>query len=425
MSGEPGEQPVSGPGRESVDVLIVGAGPAGSTAAAWAARAGREVLLIDRAEFPRDKTCGDGLTPRAIAELDRLGLGSWVRTLHTQDGLDLTVFGRGYPLRWPEGPFPAVTAAVPRLEFDARLLDEAIGSGAVFRGGVRVSDVLTDASGRVTLVRTADGGEIGCRVLLVADGAGSPVGNKLGRKWLRDKMYAVAARSYMTSARGDEKMLTVAVGAGRGDAVMTPGYGWLFPLGDGRVNVGYGAMVSDELPLPGSSRSLHDAFIEQMRDRWQLVGDPENYAAAPLSIGGMVENIAGPNWMLIGDAACGTNPVTGEGIDFAMESARHAVDMLGAAADYTRVWPALLQELYAAPLAAERKIIRAIGMHPRLGRQLVPLLMSHGWRGRFVLRSAANLVADDDKDAAARLFRLVGRVSERSERPIFGHSNVK
>jgi geranylgeranyl reductase family protein len=417
------ERPASGQPGESVEVLIVGAGPAGSTAAAWAARGGRDVLLVDRATFPRDKTCGDGLTPRAVAELDLLGLGSWVRSLHMHDGLDLTVFGRGYPLRWPEGPFPAVTAAVPRMEFDARLLDAAIESGAVFRGGVRVLDVLTDESGRVSGVRTAEG-DIGCRTLLVADGAGSPVGNRLGRKWLRDKMYAVAARSYMTSARGDEKMLTVAVGAGSGDAVMTPGYGWLFPLGDGRVNVGYGAMVSDELPLPGSSRSLHDAFIEQMRDRWQLVGEPESYAAAPLSIGGMVENIAGPNWMLIGDAACGTNPVTGEGIDFAMESARHAVELLDSD-DYTRVWPQLLQSLYAAPLAAERKIIRAIGLHPRLGRQLVPLLMSHGWRGRFVLRSAANLVADGDNDAAARLFRLVGRVSKRSERPIFGYSDVQ
>jgi flavin-dependent dehydrogenase len=98
----------------STDVLVVGAGPAGSAAAAWAARAGRDVVLADAAAFPRDKPCGDGLTPRAIAELDRLGLGDWVRAHGINRGLRATGFGVVLTLPWPGGSLPDHGGAVPR-----------------------------------------------------------------------------------------------------------------------------------------------------------------------------------------------------------------------------------------------------------------------------------------------------------------------
>ncbi|HSK60225.1 MAG TPA: FAD-dependent monooxygenase, partial [Actinomycetospora sp.] len=98
------------------DVLVVGAGPAGSAAAAWAADAGHAVVLADAAVFPRDKACGDGLTPRAIAELEHLGLGDWVRGRGTNRGLRAAGFGQLLELPWPGGSLPAYGGAVARTE---------------------------------------------------------------------------------------------------------------------------------------------------------------------------------------------------------------------------------------------------------------------------------------------------------------------
>lgn len=95
------------------DIVVIGAGPAGSSAAAWAARSGRDVVLVDAAVFPRDKTCGDGLTPRAVAELDLLGLGEWVRSHTTNKGLRLSGFGQELELEWPGTSFPPIGSAIP------------------------------------------------------------------------------------------------------------------------------------------------------------------------------------------------------------------------------------------------------------------------------------------------------------------------
>ena len=133
-----------------------GAGPAGSAAAAWAARAGRDVVLADAATFPRDKPCGDGLTPRAIAELDRLGLGDWVRAHGINRGLRAAGFGVVLTLPWPGGSLPDHGGAVPRLELDARIREVALKDGAVAFEGARAVDVERDGE-RVTGVVFANG----------------------------------------------------------------------------------------------------------------------------------------------------------------------------------------------------------------------------------------------------------------------------
>ncbi len=166
-------------------MLVVGAGPAGSAAAAWAARAGRDVVLADAAAFPRDKPSGDGLTPRAIAELDRLGLGDWVRAHGINRGLRATGFGVVLTLPWPGGSLPDHGGAVPRMELDARIREVALKDGAVAFDGARAVDVERDGE-RVTGVVFADGHTVRCRRLIGADGARATLGRALGREWHRD-----------------------------------------------------------------------------------------------------------------------------------------------------------------------------------------------------------------------------------------------
>ena len=168
----------------SADVLVVGAGPAGSSAAAWAARAGRDVVLTDSATFPRDKTCGDGLTPRAVAELDRLGLGDWVLSRSRNRGLRLTGFGQELELAWPGGSLPAFGSAIARTELDDRIRVTAVDDGAVMHSGAKAVGVTRDGDRVQSVTFATESGTqtVSCRTLIVADGVRSTTGKALGRQ---------------------------------------------------------------------------------------------------------------------------------------------------------------------------------------------------------------------------------------------------
>ena len=194
----------------SADVLVVGAGPAGSAAAAWAARAGLDVVLADAATFPRDKTCGDGLTPRAIGEMQKLGLEDWLRAHTVNQGLRAHGFGQTLLLPWPGGSLPDWGSAVARTELDDHLRTVAIKSGARAVDGARAVGVRREGE-RVAAVelRDAEGTyEVACRWLVVADGVRSPLGKLLGREWHRDTVYAVAGRSYVDSEMRDDPWIS-------------------------------------------------------------------------------------------------------------------------------------------------------------------------------------------------------------------------
>ena len=198
------------PPPQRTDVLVVGAGPAGASAAAWAARAGRDVVLADAAVFPRDKTCGDGLTPRAIAELDLLGLGDWVRDHTVNQGLRAHGFGQTLLLPWPGGSLPDHGSAVPRTELDDRIRTDAVEAGATGLEGAKAVDARVEG-GRVTAVTFRRGDEtfdIECERLVVADGVRCGLGKVLGREWHQDTVYAVAGRCYVDSTQADDPWIS-------------------------------------------------------------------------------------------------------------------------------------------------------------------------------------------------------------------------
>ncbi len=396
------------------DVVVVGAGPAGSSAAAWAARAGHEVLLVDAAQFPRDKACGDGLTPRAVAELERLGLGDWLDGRIRHHGLRLAGFGSSVEVPWPGLGFPSWSSAVPRLELDDRVRAAAEESGASMLLGCKAVDVTRDSAGRVSRVVLADGRQVACRWLIVADGARSPLGRVLGRSWHQETVYGVAARGYLTSSRADEPWISSDLELRSTDGTVLPGYGWIFPLGNGEVNIGVGALATAKRPADVALRPLIKHYAELKAPDWGFSGPPRAVASALLPMGGAVSGVAGPNWMLVGDAAACVNPLNGEGIDYGLETGRMAADLIGTR-DLYRAWPATLQEHYARGFSVARRLGLLLTL-PRFLPMSGPVAMRSVRVMDIAVRVMGNLVTDDDADWVARAWRLAGAGSRLADR---------
>lgn len=400
------------------DVLVVGAGPAGSSAAAWLARLGHDVVLADAATFPRDKTCGDGLTPRAVAELDRLGLTEWLRGFGTNRGLRAAGFGQELLLPWPGGSLPDWGSAVPRTTLDARIRQAALDEGAVPAERARAVDAQRSPDGRVTSVTFQLGDDetwtIDCRWLVVADGVRSPMGRVLGREWHRDTAYGVAGRSYVKSDRSDDPWISSHLELRSENDELLPGYGWIFPLSDGEVNLGVGALATAKRPANLQIRPLMEHYATLRRDEWGLGPDLRIPTSALLPMGGAVSGVAGANWILIGDAAGCVNPLNGEGIDYGLETGRVGAELLDEAAtsgiDLERAWPHLLTTHYGEAFSIARRLAGVFTI-PNLLPTLGPIGMRSNALMTVALRVMGNFITDADRDATARVWRWAGRQS--------------
>jgi menaquinone-9 beta-reductase len=415
----------------STDVLVVGAGPAGSAAAAWAADAGLGVVLADKTSFPRDKACGDGLTPRAIAELDRLNLTGWLGTHPTNRGLRACGFGQELYLPWPGGSLPGIGSAVPRTELDTRIRAEAIERGAVGLDDARAVDVVR-AGDRITgVVFTRGAGAakesftVGCQRLVVADGARSQLGRILGRRWHQNTAYGVAARAYVKSGRSNDDWITSHLELRDGSNELLSGYGWVFPLGHGEVNIGVGTLATERRPADVNLQQLIGVYTEMRRDDWELHGELRAVRSAVLPMGGAVSAVAGANWALIGDAAGCVNPLNGEGIDYGLETGRLVAELFAAGAgigrgtgrsraDLVQAWPATLREHYGQAFSIARRLATLLTL-PGVLRYAGPIGMRSNLLMTVALRVMGNLVLDEDRDLVARLWRGAGRLSLRAD----------
>lgn len=406
----------------TADVLVVGAGPSGAAAAAWSATHGADVLLADAAVFPRDKTCGDGLTPRAIHELDRLGLDPWIRSHGTNRGLRANGFGQELLLPWPGGSLPDYGSAVRRTELDDRIRTSAIKAGARTMEDAKAVDVVRDGEHVSGVVFRRGDGEtttVRCQHLIVADGVRSPVGRQLGREWHRTTAYGVAGRSYVRSERSDDPWISSHLELRGESGELLSGYGWIFPLADGEVNLGVGTLATAKRPANVALRPLMEFYASERRDEWRLDGPLRAPTSALLPMGGAVSEVAGPNWALIGDAAGCVNPLNGEGIDYGLETGRLAAEMIADGADLGTGWPATLRRHYGEAFSIARRLAGLITV-PRLLPALGPIGMRSQFLMTIALRVMGNLVTDDDRDATARLWRWAGRRSVRfDDRPPF------
>ncbi len=414
------------------DVLVVGAGPAGSAAATWCARAGLSVLLVDAETFPRDKPCGDGLTPRAIAELDQLGLSPWLEGRARNKGLRAAGFGQELYLPWPGGNLPNYGGAAPRLELDAVIRQVAIDAGVQVMEGMRAIDAVMDGDKVAGVVFKKDGGKgaksenvtIHCMRVIVADGAKSQLGRTLGREWHRSTAYGVAARGYVKSHRSDDEWISSHLELRDEKNELLSGYGWVFPLGDGEVNVGVGTLATVKRPSDVNLRNLLTFYTDQQRDTWQFEGDVRAPWSALLPMGGAVSNVAGANWVLIGDSAGCVNPLNGEGIDYGLETGHLAANLFAetpanARMNLTHVWPQILVEHYGTAFSIARRLAGLITV-PKLLPTFGPIGMRSKFLMTIALRVMGNLITPEDKDVTARLWHYAGKSSIKLDsRPPF------
>lgn len=426
----------------SSEILIIGAGPAGSAAAWYAAQEGYHVGVVDMANHltsPRDKTCGDGLTPRAVAALQHMEAEAILDGRPYIKGLKLHGFGGSVAEPWPTiGRFPTRGSAVARTELDAALLRHAVTAGAEFHGGIKIIDATLHRGDRVSAVTGVDtttGEEITFRFtyLLLAEGVRSGIARKLGVQWLRGMVHGVAARSYIRTPHGDEPWIHSHLELRDENRVAQPGYGWVFPLGGNRANLGCGALATSQRPSGVNTKKLLRQYADQLRQEWDIDGEPQRVTSALLPMGGAVTRVAGENWAAIGDTAALVNPLNGEGIDYALESARLVVSLLPDAQrnrdGLRHLWPAALRQEYGEAFSLARRLAMGLTM-PGLMSALGPVGMK-GPQAQALMgvatRLMGNLVTPQDRDLTSRLWRAAGAVSVAADkllaadaRPLFG-----
>jgi geranylgeranyl reductase family protein len=408
----------------TTEVLVIGGGPAGAATGYWLAKQGHDVTIVERKTFPREKTCGDGLTPRAVHQLEEMGLGPALEPFHRYSGLRATGMGKALELEWPAHPvYPSHGYVVRRRELDQMVADNAAAAGArllqghdalqpvIDRGFVRGAIVQDKATGRSR--------EIRARYVVVADGANSRFGRALGTFRTRDWPYGTAIRTYWTTPRHAEPWIESALDVKDRNGNPMPGYGWIFPVGDGTVNIGVGLLSTFRDFKSVNTTHLLDAYAHQVAERWEIdPGRPECKATSGrIPMGGSVGPKAGPTYLVVGDAAGSVNPFNGEGIDYAYETARMAAEVLHdslVAGDPTHLqhYPRWLDEEYGEYFKVARLFARVIG-RPTLMRELTRVGMHSRTLMEWVLRIMANLLRPDEigpaeaaYKAAALLVRL-------------------
>jgi menaquinone-9 beta-reductase len=415
------------PSRE-FDVVIVGGGPSGASCAYWLARAGWSVAVVEKKTYPRAKTCGDGLTPRAVRQLADMGLETAVAAHgHRYSGLRAFGFGGSVEMNWPAGTaFPGYGYTITRFSLDGLVADHAALAGATVLTGTEAVAVIEPRPSPTALggaagvvVRDADGvtSELRGRYLVVADGQISRIGRELGTHRNRDWPMGMALRGYYTSDRHAEPWIYSHLDIKDPDGVVVPGYGWIFPLGDGRVNVGVGLLSTDGAWKGVNTTKLQDYFVEQVGAEWGLseatsCGPP---TGGKLPMGLSVGPRVGANTLAIGDAAGSINPFNGEGIAYGYETGRLAAVVLAdalVANDPTRLtqFDEEIERAYGDYFTVARAFVRLIS-HPEVLAGCVGLGMKVKPVMRTLLPIMANLMRNDVSGPAEIGYRALVKLA--------------
>ncbi|MGH2732774.1 MAG: NAD(P)/FAD-dependent oxidoreductase, partial [Actinomycetota bacterium] len=416
------------------DVVVVGAGPGGSAAAYFLARAGARVAILEKKRFPRPKTCGDGLTPRALKVMKEMGLGPEMESWHRAKGLRVIAGGRNLELSFPQNSrFDDYGLVLPRKDLDARIAARAEAAGAelfmkteavlpVYEGsrvaGVRwVRKEPAEEGG----VRKVDEGEIRSRFIVVADGASSSFGRALGVRRRSETPVGLAIRTYYETPRHRDGFFEAWLEV-RKDGDMLPGYGWLFPVGDGTVNVGVGVLSTQARSRHMNLNHLQRAFVDMLPPSYGIGHQDQRgpFKSGRLPLGWNAPKPFGNGYVAIGDAAGVVNPFTGEGIAYAMETGKLAAGLVADAlatgsTTELAVYREALHDTYAAYFRLGMNFVRilerprvfevgtVLGMRSKRWMQFVIQIMSNSGElagGRLGDRTLQRLIRLAEYDLA-------------------------
>jgi geranylgeranyl reductase family protein len=414
---------VTGPTIET-DVLVVGAGPAGAAAAYHLARHGIDVTVVDRSSFPREKVCGDGLTPRSVGAMLRMGVDPDDPGFRRVNGLRVHAGDRTFELPWPElDTWPDYGLVRTRYDFDQLLIERAQKAGASVRQGTEAVEPIMDgdwvrgASTRSSDDREAPLVRVISRFTVGADGAASRLASAVGVRRLGSRPLGIAARRYYRTGYDPGPWFESWLDLWDGDMLL-PGYGWLFPLPEGRINLGAGLLNTFKNFSNVSARRLFDAFLRMLPD-WMELSDsaaegPVRSGPLPMSFNRAPQAV--PGLVIVGDAAGSINPFNGEGIAYAIETGELAAELIfeslvnnrpGLALQY----PAVLRERYEPYYRMGRVFARAIGRPAVMGRATKYLLPNRKVMA-FALRMMANLSDGRAGDAQDRLLYALERLAK-------------
>ncbi|MCW2665762.1 MAG: geranylgeranyl reductase [Frankiales bacterium] len=410
------------------DVIVVGAGPGGAATAHALAQAGLDVLLLEKSGFPREKVCGDGLTPRAVKSLVDMGIdtteaGGFLRNR----GLRILGGGMRLELPWPElASYPDYGLVRPRLDFDELLARQAQKAGARLQELTNVTGPVLDATGRIVGVTAKVGPErtaatYRAPLVIAADGNSARLALGAGLERRVDRPMGVAVRRYYTSPRHDDDMLESWLELRSPTGELLPGYGWVFGVGDGTSNVGLGILNTTRSWQDTDYRKLLAGWTSAMPAEWQF---DEEHATGPVRGGALPMGFnRQPHYtrglMLVGDAGGAVNPFNGEGIAYAMETGRLAAEAAvqglarpeGPARERAlEAYPRALAARYGGYYTLGRIFVRLIG-DPRVMQVATrhglprPLLM------KFTLKLLANLTDPRGGDALDRVINGLSRAA--------------
>ena len=388
---------------ERVDIAVIGAGPAGAATAIRAARAGARVVVFEKGAHGRDKVCGDGLTPRAVGALDELKIP--LDDAHYIKGLRMIAGKQVRELDWPTTDrFPNHGAVWPRRRLDTALMDAAEEAGAELVYETEAAPIVDN--GRITGV-VADGRTVDAGLTVVAAGAQGAVARMLGAERVAEEPFGLAIRTYAATPRHTDAHLEACLSLRDDRGTAIPGYGWMFPAGDGTVNIGVGALSTMKGFKKLNLNTLLEAYRHLVQDDWDLGPNLERPRAWRLPMSAKRRH--GPGWVAIGDAAGFVNPMNGEGIDYGLESGMLAADLfLEDPATAPERYDRLVGERFDAFLRTGRRFSFLIG-HPWILKPGLRLSVSTDAIANITLAVMGNLVDNTTPGAAGRVMTVADK----------------